>query len=297
MSRHGLFGPGSLSWRIDREVVVLGGGSCALLMQIAHPAVAAAVAQHSTFREDPFGRLRRTLSSSFDVIFGTAGQAQRSIDRVNAIHRSVHGTIPETGEAYSALEPRALLWVHATLVDTALRVYDRFVSPLSAAEAEAYYRECRPVARAFGVPEEAIPTSLSAVRAWMRDVIASGEVRVTPTARGPGTLDPLPQPGTTAFHVGRGASRLGLHPPCRAAPPVRSAVERCGESEGSTGRRRSPAGCCHSCRGHCVMCRRLAARTGASPYDFTFPCRRYHAAAHVARSLIWVSGRRASEDP
>ena len=183
MSRHGLFGPGSVSWRIDREVVVLGGGSCALLMQIAHPAVAAAVAQHSTFREDPFGRLRRTLSSSFDVIFGTAGQAQRSIDRVNAIHRSVHGTIPETGEAYSALEPRALLWVHATLVDTALRVYDRFVSPLSAADAEAYYRECRPVARAFGVPEEAIPASLSAIRGWMRDVIASGEVRVTPTAR------------------------------------------------------------------------------------------------------------------
>lgn len=183
MSREGLFGPGSLSWRIDREVVVLGGGSCALLMQIAHPAVAAAVAQHSTFREDPFGRLRRTLSSSFDVIFGTAGQAQRSIDRVNAIHRSVRGTIPETGEAYSALEPRALLWVHATLVDTALRVYDRFVSSLPAADAEAYYRECRPVARLFGVPEEAIPASLSAMRDWMRDAIASGEVRVTPTAR------------------------------------------------------------------------------------------------------------------
>ena len=183
MSRQGLFGPGSLSWRIDREVVVLGGGSCALLMQIAHPAVAAAVAQHSSFREDPFGRLRRTLSSSFDVIFGTAGQAQRSIDRVNAIHRSVRGTIPETGEAYSALEPRALLWVHATLIDTALRVYDRFVSSLSAADAEAYYRECRPVARAFGIPEETIPASLSAIRGWMRDVIASGEVRVTPTAR------------------------------------------------------------------------------------------------------------------
>lgn len=203
MSRDGFFGPGSLSWRIDREVVVLGGGSCALLMQIAHPAVAAAVAQHSTFREDPFGRLRRTLSSSFDVIFGTARQAQRSIDRVNAIHRSVRGTIPETGEAYTALEPRALLWVHATLVDTALRVYDRFVAPLSAADAEAYYRECRPVARAFGVPEEAIPASLPGLREWMRDAIASGEVRVTPTARdlAPSVLYPSRMPPRFVWDV------------------------------------------------------------------------------------------------
>ncbi len=181
---NGLFGPGTISWRIDREVVVLGGGSCALLMQIAHPAVAAAVAQHSTFRQDPFGRLRRTLTTSFDVIFGTARQAQRSVERVNAIHRSVHGTIPETGEPYSAVEPRALLWVHATLVDTALRVYDRFVAPLSHADAEAYHRECRRVALAFGVPGELVPGSLAAMREWMSDAISSGEVRVTPTARG-----------------------------------------------------------------------------------------------------------------
>ncbi|MDQ2940800.1 MAG: DUF2236 domain-containing protein [Chloroflexota bacterium] len=179
----GLFGPGSLSWRIDREVVVLGGGSCALLMQIAHPAVAAGVAQHSTFREEPFGRLRRTLSTSFDLIFGTPQQAQRSIERVNAIHRSVRGTIPETGEPYSALEPRALLWVHATLVDTALRVYDRFVAPLSPEEAETYYGECRAVALAFGVPEELVPDTLPALREWMSEAVATGEVKVTPTAR------------------------------------------------------------------------------------------------------------------
>jgi uncharacterized protein (DUF2236 family) len=183
VSHQGLFGPGSLSWRIDREVVVLGGGSCALLMQIAHPAVAAGVAQHSTFQEDPFGRLRRTLSTSFDLVFGTPRQAQRSIRRVNAIHRSVRGTIPETGEPYSALDPRALLWVHATLVDTALRVYGRFVSPLSPEEAETYYRECRAVAFAFGVPEPLVPDTLRALRDWMSEAVATGEIQVTPTAR------------------------------------------------------------------------------------------------------------------
>ena len=63
----GFFGPGSISWRIDRELLVLAGGSCALLMQAAHPSVAAGVAEHSTYATDPFGRLLRTLTSSFDL--------------------------------------------------------------------------------------------------------------------------------------------------------------------------------------------------------------------------------------
>ena len=75
----GLFGPGSVSWRVDREVLVLAGGSCALLMQAAHPVVAAGVAQHSTYRADPFGRLLRTLTSSFDVVFGSRARAEASI--------------------------------------------------------------------------------------------------------------------------------------------------------------------------------------------------------------------------
>jgi uncharacterized protein (DUF2236 family) len=217
MTGERFFGPGSLSWRIDREVVVLGGGSCALLMQIAHPAVAAGVAQHSKFRDDPFGRLRRTLTASFGVIFGTPRQAQRSIERVNAIHRSVRGTIPETGEPYTALEPRALLWVHATLVDTALRVYDRFVAPLSPAEAEAYHRECRPVALAFGVPEELLPGTLPALREWMGEAIATGEVRVTPTARilAPSVLYPTRFPPRFVWDVAHLVSISTLPPELR----------------------------------------------------------------------------------
>ena len=101
----------------------------ALLMQAAHPSVAAGVAEHSTYATDPFGRLLRTLTSSFDVVFGTRTEAEATIRRVNAIHRAVRGTRPD-GKPYSALEPDALLWVHATLVDTALRMYHRFVAPL-----------------------------------------------------------------------------------------------------------------------------------------------------------------------
>jgi uncharacterized protein (DUF2236 family) len=178
----GLFGPGSISWRIDRELVVLAGGSCALLMQAAHPMVAAGVADHSTYASDPFGRLMRTLESSFDVVFGTRSSADAAIARVNAIHATVRGRMPDGG-AYSATDPDALLWVHATLVDTALRVYDRFVGPLSAADEQAYHDECGRVAVLLGVPERLLPRTIAELRRWMADRMEDGTIRVTPQAR------------------------------------------------------------------------------------------------------------------
>jgi uncharacterized protein (DUF2236 family) len=179
----GLFGPESVSWRIDREVLVLAGGTCALLLQLAHPAVAAAVAEHSDFQRDPFGRLRRTLQTSFAVVFGTTDEAEGAIGRVNAIHSVVRGHIPESGEPYEARDPDLLLWVHATLIDTALRIYDRFVRPLSAAEAQAYHAEARQIAVRMGVPEAAVPATLDELRSEMDRLIAGGVVRVTQTAR------------------------------------------------------------------------------------------------------------------
>jgi len=179
----GLFGPESISWRINREAMVLAGGTCALLMQLAHPAVAAGVAQHSDFRTDPFGRLRRTLASSYGLIFGDARRAEGSVRRINAVHRSIQGTIPETGSPYQAQEPALLLWVHATLVDTAARVYQRFVAPLSPDEEEAFHREAAAVAPRLGIPPAIIPPTMAGLRAEMARLIESGEVRVTPTAR------------------------------------------------------------------------------------------------------------------
>lgn len=179
----GLFGPGSVSWRVDRELIVLAGGSCALLMQAAHPSVAAGVAQHSTYATDPFGRLLRTLESSFAVVFGSRSEAEATIRRVNAIHAQVRGRRAD-GAAYSALEPDALLWVHATLVDTALRVYTRFVQPLRPEDEQRYHDESARVGIALGIPEARMPGTLTELRSWMRGMISSGEVRVTPDARG-----------------------------------------------------------------------------------------------------------------
>jgi uncharacterized protein (DUF2236 family) len=178
-----MFGPDSVSWRIDRELIVLAGGSCALLMQAAHPVVAAGVEQHSTYATDPFGRLMRTLTSSFDVVFGTRSRAEATIRRVNAIHGRVRGTRPDDGSSYSAMDPEALLWVHATLIDTALRVYSRFVRPLRPEEEQTYHVESAGVALLLGVGEADMPATIGELRAWMASMIESGAVRVTPGAR------------------------------------------------------------------------------------------------------------------
>ena len=213
----GLFTPGSISWRLDREVAVLAGGTCALLMQIAHPAVAAGVAQHSDFRDDPFRRLQRTLGASWSIAFGDMARAERAIRRINAIHSVVQGVVPETGAPYRALDPDLLLWVHATLVDTAVRVHDRFVAPLTAEEMDAYHREAARVAVRLGVPPDRIPDTLGELRSWMADQMSSGAVRVGPTARelAPAILHPTRFPPAWMWDAAHLASISVLPAPLR----------------------------------------------------------------------------------
>lgn len=212
----GLFGPHSVSWRVDRELLVLAGGSCALLMQAAHPSVAAGVVQHSTFATDPFGRLMRTLESSFAVVFGSRSEAESALRRVNAIHAVVRGRRAD-GVPYTALDPEALLWVHATLVDTALRMHDRFVAPLDAAELDTYHLEAAEVAVRLGVPEAMLPPTLAGLRAWMDGLITSGEVRVGPSARGllPSILYPTRFPPRFVWDAAHLASVSILEPRIR----------------------------------------------------------------------------------
>jgi uncharacterized protein (DUF2236 family) len=224
----GLFGPGSVSWRIDRELIVLAGGSCALLMQAAHPVVAAGVEEHSTYATDPFGRLMRTLTSSFDVVFGTRTQAEATLARVNAIHERVRGRRPDDGSPYTALDPEALLWVHATLVDTALRVYGRFVRPLDPAEEQAYHEESAQVAVRVGVPPSSIPPTIEGLRAWMADLVDGGQVRVTPAARriARTVLYPASFPPRGVWDVAHLVSIATLPAPLRAQYGIRWSASR-----------------------------------------------------------------------
>jgi uncharacterized protein (DUF2236 family) len=213
----GLFEPGSISWRVDREAIVLAGGTCALLMQLAHPAVAAGVDAHSDFRADPFARLRRTLGASWAIVFGDRSAAERAIRRINAVHELVTGVVSETGARYRALDPELLLWVHATLVDTALRMHDRFVAPLDEAEMDAYHLEAAEVAVRLGVPEAMLPPTLAGLRAWMDGLITSGEVRVGATARSllPSILYPTRFPPRFVWDAAHLASVSILEPRIR----------------------------------------------------------------------------------
>jgi uncharacterized protein (DUF2236 family) len=221
-SCEGLFGPRSMTWRVDRELaVLLGSGSRALLMQVAHPSVAAAVAAHSRFQADPLGRLRSTLDAIYGFAFEDTRRVEKIVAGINRLHATARGTSPD-GSTYSALDPHLLLWVYATLIDSSLLAYETFVAPLEPGEREAYYLEFRRAGSLWGIPAAEFPGSLVALRSWMADLIASGEVRVSPQGRAVGRyiLSPpvwwLPPPAAAVLRLGT----LWLLP-----PPLREGFE------------------------------------------------------------------------
>jgi len=177
--------------RIDREMFVLLGGAAALLLQIAHPLVAAGVDQHSGFRSDPFGRLVRTTNTTLAVVFGDDRAARAAIGRMGRIHARVSGT-SASGAPYRALDPDLLLWVQATLVLTSLRLYEDVMGPLPAADRQAYWDETKPVARLLGIPAERMPATIGDLERYEREMLASA-VRPDATSRdvARGVLRPL----------------------------------------------------------------------------------------------------------
>jgi uncharacterized protein (DUF2236 family) len=157
----GLFDDSAVIRRVLAEPLVVFGGGRALLLQLAHPLVAAGVAEHSRFRSDPAARLRHTLDLTGTIVYGDDHQVAAALAAMRAVHERV------TGTGYAASDPALQLWVHATLVDTALLMYERFLRPLSRQDAERYYQECVRVAEVLGVPQEAQPVDLASFRAWM----------------------------------------------------------------------------------------------------------------------------------
>jgi uncharacterized protein (DUF2236 family) len=167
----GLFGPGTVTWRVNCEGVLLVAGGRALLMQVAHPLVAAGVVQHSSFERDPWRRLYRTLDLVTRIVFGDGEQAARAAGALRAVHARVHGTAPD-GRPYSALDPDLLLWVWATLVDSALLAYACCVGALTADERERYYREQTRFAAVCGVPDGHWPPTYDAFAAYVQATVA-----------------------------------------------------------------------------------------------------------------------------
>ena len=189
MSDAGLFGPGSLTWRVNREGVLLVGGGAALVLQVAHPLVAAGVAEHSNYREDPWGRLYRTLDLTTKIVFGSTEVAEEAAARIRHVHGRVHGVTREpggryaAGTPYDARDPELLMWVHATLVHTALDVYVRYVDSLSIDEQRAYYEEQKLLGEQFGVPRDRQPATLDDFNEYFQEMLASDRIAVTDALR------------------------------------------------------------------------------------------------------------------
>src|SRR5262249_13323356 len=125
----GVFGPRSITWQVDREAAIFLGAGRALLLQLAHPWVAAAVEQHSNTFANPIGRFHRTFSTVFTMVFGTLGQSCEAARRLHHRHASITATLQSAAglfpacSFYCANEVSALRWVHATLVETAVMAY------------------------------------------------------------------------------------------------------------------------------------------------------------------------------
>jgi uncharacterized protein (DUF2236 family) len=184
----GLLGPDSISWRLHEEQWLITAGARAFLMQAAHPKVAQGALDHSGFAEDPFGRVDRTIQGMAVLIFGTTHEANAMARNINRLHHTVQGTLHESigrytaGDAYSAMEPSALLWVHIVFVDSMLTAYKTFVGPLSEAECEQYWQESCRYARILGLTDTTLPASYAAVQQYIREALASGEIAIGPAA-------------------------------------------------------------------------------------------------------------------
>jgi uncharacterized protein (DUF2236 family) len=158
----GLFGPGSLTWRVHADLAMFVGGLRALLVQTLHPLAIAGVMEHSSYRDDPLGRLHRTAAFIAATTYGTRDEAERAVATVRRIHARVRG-VADDGRPYSASDPALLAWVHDVEVDSFLAAHRRYGGHLDAADADRYVTEMAVVGRMVGVQNP--PETVAALRA------------------------------------------------------------------------------------------------------------------------------------
>ena len=185
----------SIIREVNLEPAIMFGAGRALMLQIAHEAVAKGVDDHSDFKGNPFKRLLGTLEAVYSVVMGSEDLADGIGRRIQWIHTFI------VGPTYTANDPANLMWVHATLADTALRCYEELVRPLTPLEREAYYEEMTAVAEVFGCPRSAQPADYAAFRSYVDETMATMDVSAVGKDLAAYILDPtLP---------------LGLHHPLR----------------------------------------------------------------------------------
>jgi len=177
----GILAVDSIARRINRESFLLLGGTAALLMQIAHPLVAAGVDQHSDFRRSLVRRLVRTVNTTLAIVFGERATAQSALKRIGRSHAPVRGQAAD-GRAYRARDPQLMLWVQATLVLTSVRWYEAVMGPLSQGERDAYWAEGKFFAQELGVPNDLFPATYADLERYEETMLRTA-VAPDPTAK------------------------------------------------------------------------------------------------------------------
>jgi uncharacterized protein (DUF2236 family) len=212
-----------VSHRVNAERIVLLAWSRAILLQLAHPLIAAGVYEHSSFRATPLTavlRLRHTVRAMLAITFGDDAARTRAIDGIKAIHRRVHGHLLvdsgvfPAGTRYSAEDPDLVLWVHSTLVESVPVFYELLVAPLTVAERDVYCVEAAPAAVALGARQAEVPHSWTELHRYISGMYDSGRISVSAQARELATAvmaPPLAGVGVPAAWVNR-ALTVGLLP-------------------------------------------------------------------------------------
>jgi uncharacterized protein (DUF2236 family) len=184
-SGHDRAGRGSASWKLNREIIVVAGWGRAILLQLAHPSVAAGVGDHSAFSGCPisgFRRLRSTVRAMLSLTFGETEDMISAAAGINVIHDRVRGT-DRTGVVYSAHDPALLTWVHATLVESIPLTYEMLVGPLTLRERDRYCAEATIMEPLLGIPAGRLPRDAAALDIYMRDMLDGGTLVVTGASR------------------------------------------------------------------------------------------------------------------
>jgi uncharacterized protein (DUF2236 family) len=183
-------GPESITWRRAGDARAMLGAGAALLLQVAHPTVAAGVREHSNFKEDPWGRLWRTLDYVNMLVYGGPEAAVATGRSMRAMHQRIKGIAPD-GRHYHALEPEAYAWVHATLAETIIGSHARFGRPLTPDQVERFYAEWRGLGRLLGIREGDLPESWDGFRDYVERMCAE---RLEPSDVVDDVLESLAEP-------------------------------------------------------------------------------------------------------
>lgn len=186
-STHVRPGPGSMTWQVNREVIVVAGWGRAILLQLAHPSVAAGVHHHSSFRgslRSSFRRLQSTIGAMLAIAFGDTEQTIAAAAGINTIHDRVRGPVEQgSGGTYSAHDPGLQRWVHATMLDSIPLTYELLVGPLTPRERDRYCAEGVIMEPLLGMPEGSLPRDSAQLDDYMRDMLAGGTLVITDTSR------------------------------------------------------------------------------------------------------------------